>query len=166
MIAWGMLETQIDAAIGDLLAVDHTLQQSITANLGTKSKIEIFLSIFHTESAFFPEATLDQANKLGSDTATAAGVYRVWVAHGAPFRLTFPEDEEPEYELDKRKEWIWAKVTARKGGVKGSFAFFTKEIFDKHTESVKSLVMRWNEFRNAVHPRLGWIESIRREESE
>ncbi len=97
VIAWGMLETQIDAAIGDLLAVDHTLQQSITANLGTKSKIEIFLSIFHTESTFFPEATLDQANKLGSDTATAAGVYRVWVAHGAPFRLTFPEDEEPDY---------------------------------------------------------------------
>ena len=98
---------------------------SADVNLGTKSKIEIFLSAFHVNSSFFPAAMLDTVNKLGHDTATSAGVYRTWVVHGAPFRLMLDDAE-----VNHQKKWIWAKFAARKGGVKGSFAFFTKEIFD------------------------------------
>jgi hypothetical protein len=164
VIAWGLLEVQIDEAIGDLLCSSHSIQSSITANLGTKSKIEIFLSIFYTESDFFSETLLKQANKLGHDTATAAGVYRVWVAHGAPFNLKHDEDETTE--IDEQKQWIWAKMTARKGGVKGSFALFTKEIFDNHTTSVKDLVNQWNDLRKAMKPKLEIIDLARREGNE
>jgi hypothetical protein len=159
VIAWGLLEIQIDEAIGDILMLDPTLQSSITANLGTKSKVEIFLSAFHTEANFFPSLMLDQANKLGHDTATAAGVYRIWVAHGAPFRFNV---EEIDPEADEKKKWIWAKMNARKGGVKGSFAFFTKEIFEKQTESIKELITRWNDFRIKMASRLEAIERARR----
>jgi hypothetical protein len=161
VIAWGLLEIQIDEAIGDLLCSSHTLQSSITANLGTKSKIEIFLSIFHIESDFFPTDMLEKVNKLGHDTATAAGVYRVWVAHGAPFRFG---NEEIDQEDGESKEWIWAKFSARKGGVKGSMALFTKEIFDKYTDSVRDLITRWHELRITMSPRVGAIEYARKSE--
>jgi hypothetical protein len=161
VIAWGLLEIEIDAAIGDILTLSPPLQSSITANLGTKSKIEIFLSAFHTESNFFPALMLDQANKLGHDTATAAGVYRVWIAHGAPFRFNV---EEIDPEADEKKKWVWAKTSARKGGVGWSIAFFTKEIFEKNTESIKELITRWNDFRIKMAPRLEVLERVRMEE--
>ena len=166
VIAWGLLELQIDEAIGDIFDVEHTMQSSIVANLGTKSKIEIFLSAFHIESEFFPAPMLAEVNKLGHDTATAAGVYRVWVAHGQPFRMEpNSKDEDPVSEGAETFEpfWIWAKTHARKGGVMSSMARLTPEIFNNHTEAIKRLVDRWHSIRQRMARPLTVLRYVKRD---
>jgi hypothetical protein len=163
VIAWGLLELQIDEAIGDILGIDHPAQTCVTANLGTKSKIEIFLSTFDRESEMFPPGMLEEVNKLGHDTATAAGVYRVWVAHGRPFKISDPakdDEDNPEH------RWIWMKAKARKGGPGGSFSLLTPEIFQRYTESTKLLIDRWNSIRSRMERGLRILKHVRRDEED
>jgi hypothetical protein len=133
VIACGLLEGEVDEAIAEILGLEQTVANAVTANLGTKSKVEIFLSAFHHESTFFPPSLLEEVNKLGHDTATAAGVYRTWVNHGQPGHLNLSEDEGGNI------QWIWSKASARKGGVSHSVSALTPDVFNNHTAAIKLL---------------------------
>jgi hypothetical protein len=154
VIAWGVLEGEIDDAIKEILCLDTTTAGGVTANLGTKAKIEIFLSTFYHESELFPESLLETANKLGHDTASASGVYRNWVAHGRPILTA---DEKYEH-----LQWIWSQPAARKGGIKHSISALTPHIFDNHTIKVKSISERWHQLRISMRDGLEKLYFIRR----
>ena len=59
VIAWGVLERQIDDAIQDIYRFDFDLAWSITANLGTKSKVEIFQSAAHCLAEFLEPVSME-----------------------------------------------------------------------------------------------------------
>lgn len=53
-------------------------------------------------------------------------------------------------EDEKDLLWVWVKMHARKGGVSGSLARFTPEIFEEHTKSIKVIINRWHEVRKKM----------------
>jgi hypothetical protein len=140
IIAWNVLEREIDRAIEDLYDLDYDLAWSVTANLGTKSKLDIFQSGFHILSEFFHECDVETVNQLVVDTSDASGEIRNVIIHGQPHHL-----------LMKDETWdMWVKLRARKGGVRGPMFRVHKDKFDKDIETVKALIDRWNQPRVAM----------------
>ena len=45
VIAWSMLEQQVDYGIWDIIRVDDSHARSVTSNLGLKPKLEMFQSL-------------------------------------------------------------------------------------------------------------------------
>ncbi len=137
IIAWGVLEREIDQAIEDIYRLDSDLALSITANLGTKAKLEIFQSAIHCLDDVFGTTIVAVADKLVNDTTSTKDQYRNFFAHGQPFALDVSPDAP----------WAWVKLSARKGGVKGHVRRLTPEIADKATAATRSLIERWYALR-------------------
>src|SRR5690348_9340235 len=115
LISWNVLEREIDRAIEDLYDLDYDLAWSVTANLGTRAKLDIFQSAFHCLHEYFEDCSLELVDKLAADTAKASGEIRAFLVHGQPFKLQPTMEEKPGQELLD----IWVKIRGRKGGLKG-----------------------------------------------
>jgi hypothetical protein len=140
IIAWNILEQQLDFAIQEISRLDYDLAHSITANLGTKAKLDIFHSMSHSLQDVFKVAVLETVDRLVADTSTASGNLRNFIVHGQPFQLQL-EDGAIE---------IWAKFAARKGGVKGKCVRLSAAYADRETQSVKDLIERWIAIRKTL----------------
>jgi hypothetical protein len=142
IIAWNVLEREMDRAIEDLYDLDYDLAWSVTANLGTKSKLDIFQSGFHVLHEFFMDCDIESVNRLIRDTANASGEIRTLIVHGQPHHL-----------LMKDETWdMWVKFRAKKGGVRGPMFRLHQSKFDQDTEAIKALIERWNQVRKSMVP--------------
>jgi hypothetical protein len=157
IIAWNMLEREIDRAIEDLYELECDLAWSVTANLGTKAKLDIFQSAFHCLKEFFsgelpgcPAETLpaETADKLVSDTAGASGEMRTFLIHGHPMKLHPSVDPNAAVEM-----WdVWIKMRGRKGGVRGPMFRYGEQLPNEYTATVRGLIDRWHAIRQAMLP--------------
>ena len=82
IIAWGVLERQLDAAICVLFRIDPTLGLCVTANLGSKAKVDMLLSAIYMYAEALDEDEVDEAHALLRQVANLAGQFRNSLAHG------------------------------------------------------------------------------------
>lgn len=105
MISWGGLEHTIDHLFPVVFKIDPTLALCITANLGTKPKVEMLQSALAMISPILPpehvETILDGLNRA----MTLSSKYRNFVAHSRPIFTS---------EVDGTPFWIWGRYAARK----------------------------------------------------
>jgi hypothetical protein len=157
MIAWGILEREIDIAIAELYRLhnDLDLAACITANLGTKAKLEIFQSCAHCLTDFLKPARIEDIDALINDTAKASSKYRNFVAHGRPTYLDLggPDDM-----------WLWSRESARKGGPKLHITHFQAAYFDKAVGEIKKIHSRWNQLHADLQKGLKLFDVYRLDE--
>lgn len=146
IIAWAVLEQQLDFAIQEHAWLDHDLATSITANLGTKAKLDIYQSLSHCYRDLLNAQMLKEIDTLVSDTGNASGKLRNFIVHGQPFIMDLGEHGKRE---------IWAKQSARKGGVRMAVAQLTTEYVEDQTNEIKSLIERWTEMRTKTDREVG-----------
>lgn len=142
MLAWGILEREIDESIAAVYRLDTVASASITANLGTKAKLDICQAGIHTLKGEFDETPdiVAMIDELTNKTSAASANWRLMVAHGQPWLVEHPDGDM----------WILARSSARKGGVRMHIQHFTAESFIDALAGIKALVDRWFEFRLAV----------------
>lgn len=138
-LAWGVLEKEIDEAVAALYRLDHVMGASITANLGTKAKLEICQSAVHSlgEELWATPDIINTIDSLVNATSRASSEHRLMFAHGQPWAI----------EVDTGDRWFLLKSSARKGGVKMQGPDLSPDFFIGALEEAKSLVHRWFEFR-------------------
>jgi hypothetical protein len=145
IIAWAVLEQQLDLAICEGTRLDHDLATSITANLGTKAKLDIYQALAHCYRDLLGEL-LKTVDKLVSDTAKASGKLRNFVVHGQPFVLDLGEQGKRE---------IWGRQSARKGGVRVEIVGLTVGYVEDQTATIKELIERWIDVRTKADREIG-----------
>jgi hypothetical protein len=170
-IAWSVLDREIDDALRLVMRSDPHSAGCVTANLGSQAKLDIFLSLVHSlfhiadddceadqsermKSAMRAYQTRENAfvqevERLVGDTRKKAVEFRNWLAHGQPHLLK--ACEHLEY-------WVWAKQSARKGGVKVKLSKFTCEPFDAASADIRELVDRWHELAVGLPRRLEIVD--------
>ena len=103
IFAWGILERELDLGVAALFNVNPTLATCITANLGTKVKIDMLRSGFSMLKACLGDALAEEAIDTLNEIEKLTGAARTPVAHGQPLVFT---DEEGS-------GWVWARQQAR-----------------------------------------------------
>jgi len=104
LIAWGILETQLDSSASVFLHVDTTLSLCITANLGTMAKIDMLKAAISMQEGAFEDSTVDEAHGILNHISMLATRFRNTLAHGQP---TLWLDDEGDV-------WSWTRTSARK----------------------------------------------------
>lgn len=103
-VVWGRVELELDSLFPILFRIDPTQSLCLTANLGTKAKIDSLRSaLAMISSVLEPELVkeLDDSLKI---TQELADKYRNFLAHGQP----------QQFRGEEFGEWVWTKWTARK----------------------------------------------------
>jgi hypothetical protein len=143
IIAWNVLEQQMDFGIHEMTGLDHDLAGCVTANLGTKAKLDMYQALAHCMGDVIGRPMVAEINKLCGDTSNASGELRNFIIHGQPFQL----------ELKRGRREIWARFSARQGGLRGSFVRWNGKHIDGQVRTVKLLVERWEATRaKAIQP--------------
>ena len=140
VIAWNLLEQQIDFAIHEISGMDWDLAFCVTANLGTKAKLDIFHAMAHCLSDVLEPELMVTIDALVGDTGNASGRLRNFVIHGQPFQVALSDGNQP----------FWAKLSARKGGLRGPMIRFSPVYVTNQVETVKALYARWESARAAI----------------
>lgn len=155
VIAWGVLESQLDAIICQLLRVEFSTAAAVSANWPAQQKLNSIRSLAHTllrdddHPKFKWNTLVDDINKLAGKTSGAASKWRNVVAHGQPF----PVSKTPENDLvvgDTGIEdllHVWIHLGAGKGGVSGPMFHLSALTFDKARDDVRELVESWHAVR-------------------
>lgn len=160
VIAWSVLDRQIDDALRLVLRCSPEVGVCVSANLGAQAKLDIFLATTHTlfhvtndelgeeisdnyRNAMIAFARRENAfiadlEALVADTKTKAVEFRNWMAHGQPHLLVSHEG------CNESDHWIWVKSSARKGGVKLNVRKLTPEAFETASADIQQLVEKWN----------------------
>jgi hypothetical protein len=176
LISWSVLEREVDSALELVLRIDPQVALCVTANLGTKARLDIFKASVHSLWHSEPEeetaaqtsasakllqswieaknAFVGEADRLVHDTERMAGEFRNWMAHSQPLLLHFTDDEH---------HLMWGKFSARKGGVRGKIARLSPDRFDKATSEIRGLVERWHLLRQRLSRKVELLDEIERE---
>jgi hypothetical protein len=140
VIAWSMIEQQLDFAIHEISGMDWDLASCVTANLGTKAKLDIFHAMAHCLRDVLSPELLAMVDRLVADTGNASGRLRNFVIHGQPVQVELADGRAP----------FWAKLSARKGGLSGPMVRFSPVYVTEQVEAVKALFARWESARAAI----------------
>jgi hypothetical protein len=100
LLVWSILEIQLDSGIAALLCIDSTLGLTITANLGTKAKLDILHSIISMSGKLLDTALCDRGHTCLDKIADLSGRHRNTLAHGSVIRA--------------QDGWRWHRMSARK----------------------------------------------------
>lgn len=104
IVAWGIIERELDNMIAVLFNLDPTLSLCITSNLGTKAKIEIILSAASMLEPALGETLKNEIHSLANATSDHSGKNRNAIAHGQP----------AAYGVEgETRDWRWARTSAR-----------------------------------------------------
>jgi hypothetical protein len=106
IIAWGTLERELDLAFPVLLRIDPTLALCLTANLGTKAKLDILSSVITTTEEILPAKIIAKVRALISQIRNLSGSARNTVAHAQPWIFGYPDDAGSH-------EWLFTRLAAR-----------------------------------------------------
>lgn len=105
MINWGCLEHTIDLLFPIVFRIDPTLSLCISANLGTKAKIEMLQSALTMLSPILPLDQLSTIQECLKQALAYSTKHRNFIAHGRPI-FTTPVNGEIS--------WSWGRFAARK----------------------------------------------------
>jgi hypothetical protein len=142
LIAWNVLERQIDATIHDLLRAGRSTGLKVTANLAIRAKLDLAHALFEEVRDAQPflgmkKSTAERLDALVNETASANAEARIPIVHSQPTPIELEEGTFP----------FWIKWAARKGGIKGSGITFSAASVDAQTDKVRDLVARWHQIR-------------------
>jgi hypothetical protein len=140
IIAWNVLEQQVDFAIHEMTGLDHDLATCVTANLGTKAKLDMCQALAHCMGSVIGSSLLSEIDKLAGETANASGQLRNFIFHGQPFQFIAEQGSKD----------IWIKLSARKGGVRGPMVRLSSKYANDCVATTKDLVKRWEAVREKV----------------
>lgn len=132
--------------------------QAITANLGTKAKLDLFWALAHLNHGQTFIKDMAGLDKLVAETSNATGDIRTMVIHGGAELLGVTEDGADSDAIE-----IWAKWSARKGGIKGKIFMFTAGHFNAHTATIRALVERWHQLRQDLKEEVEFLHFSERE---
>ena len=104
IVAWGIIERELDNMIAALFNLDPTLSLCITSNLGTKSKLDIIRSAASMLEPALGETLNNEIHDLANATSDHSGKNRNVRAHGQP--AAYAIEEGP-------REWRWTRTSAR-----------------------------------------------------
>jgi hypothetical protein len=159
LIAWNLLEQELNFAIQISLRQDYTTGLAVTANLGTKAKIDMFQALAHQTADWVLDAAfLTKADALAAETGAASGNLRNFLFHGYPLHFDLSK---------KRSRLAWAKFAARKGGIRGHMMLIDAASIQKQTDTIRSLVERWTDLRRQISKAAeikDWADTERSEE--
>lgn len=99
MIEWAVLESQLDSGIAAVLCTDPTLALTITANAGTKSKLDILHSAISMSHELLDDGVCERAHSTLNRIADLSGKHRNTLAHGGALNI--------------ERGWWWSRVSAR-----------------------------------------------------
>jgi len=105
MVAWGRLESELDSLTPIVFRTDPTHATCITANLGSKAKVDMLRSGINMIAALLPPDLVEELNDSLVLVGELSGTYRNLLAHGQPWAVS--EGGEKTY-------WQWVRVSARK----------------------------------------------------
>jgi hypothetical protein len=145
VIAWGVLERELNISFPILFRVDPTLAGCIYSNLGTRAKLDILESGVDCLSLLLGSKHTKLAMKLLGRAGILNTKARNTIAHGI---------REPFYDEEtKTSEWILVRLISRK-----------KQSWIKHrenpahwrrlTKAVLALSKSWHRKNRAMHERL------------
>lgn len=137
IIAWNILEQQVDFAIHEMTGLDHDLASCVTANLGTKAKLDMCQALAHCMGNVIGPSLLSEIDKLAGETANASGQLRNFIFHGQPFQFI----------TERGSKDVWIKLSARKGGVRGPAVRLSSKYANDCVAATKDLVKRWEVVR-------------------
>ena len=100
IIVWSVLEDQLSSGMAVILMIDATLVLTITANLGTKAKIDMLHSAVSMSEDILDPTLVDRAHKILDVIADLAGKHRNTLAHGTILQLP--------------SGWRWSRTSARR----------------------------------------------------
>ena len=132
VLAWGVLELQIDLAIGAVYQLSFVPGMALTANLGTKAKLEICQAGIHVlYDRLTPSGDIRMTvDALVSKTSQLSTDIRLIIAHGYPVSLKMNDGSF--------ESWLLMKHSARKGGLKARGYELEPDPFDKAVDEVKN----------------------------
>ena len=133
IIAWAILEESLDGSIAAILMIDATLSLCITANLGTKGKIDLLRSAVSMSHEMLDDELVKDAHSALAEISTLSGEFRNSLIHGAPFCLA--SDKEGH-------EWRWGRTSARTF-MDFRSAPYTAERWQEATAKVKTTTKKW-----------------------
>jgi len=105
VVAWGILERELDNGFAILFKIDATLASCIYANLGTKAKLDILSSAFSMLEPAFEKEFVLEVHEVISLVREYSNKARNVLAHAQP--TIFGSDTEKPY-------WQFARSVARK----------------------------------------------------
>ena len=112
MIAWSWLETHLDSAYAHLFHVEEPLAFCLTANLGTRTKLDTISSTVVMLKSAFPEESLIHITNTINAIRNISGTGRNTLAHGLPFNANYLEPEETWDPLETPR-WALIRYSAR-----------------------------------------------------
>jgi hypothetical protein len=140
IIAWGALEREIDSAIHELMLTGLGTGALVTANLAIRAKLDLAHGLFEQlrggDDPIWRAISLDwerRFDKLINMTAKANAEARIPIVHSQPMAMRLEGGDRP----------FWVRMTARKGGLKGSGVTYSKEYLDLQTKGVIELIHEW-----------------------
>mgnify|MGYP001564243718 CR=1 FL=1 len=136
MITWGALERELDHGMSVVLDVHGPLALCVSANLGTKSKLDILRSAFFTFYCDHDCDAMDHIHALLDKIGDLSGRVRNTAAHGQPVFHPALGDNHPE-------RWTWARYSARKT-LNGRYDDFGDTAFwNAQTEAVREIIVEF-----------------------
>jgi hypothetical protein len=106
-LMWGYVEEHLDRLYPVLFRTDPTLAICITANLGTKAKVEIIQSALTMLSPLLPDEKVADLHETLDMVLEFSSKYRNMLAHGRP--VLHADDDD-----NKKTVWRWARFAARR----------------------------------------------------
>jgi hypothetical protein len=153
IITCGVLESWLDTGVETLFFIDPHLSDCITANLGTKAKIDMLKSGIGMHEDLLEPGTIKAARDALTLAGTLSGRYRNTLAHGQPTIVV----EEPGVLERPSGPWHWARTTAREylesiGGP------MTAKAWHSASNEVVGVVQQWHEALQAIRRELELID--------
>lgn len=140
IIAWGALEREIDQAIHELMLTNLSTGALVTANLAMRAKLDLVHALFEKLRAGddpiwrpISAAWEQRFDTLVNMSAKANAESRIPIVHSQPQAMRLESGDLP----------FWVRMTARKGGLRGSGVTYTKAYLDEQTANVIRLVHEW-----------------------
>lgn len=154
LIAWAIVEQQLDFTIHEITRLDWDLSHAIAANLGTKAKLDMIQALTHCMKEVLSPATVSEVDQVAAATGNATSEIRNFLIHGQPWQLTLPDGD-----VD-----FWAKFAARKFGVRGKGVTFTPDFIEAQTDEVKRLIDQWIAARASLQEHIDIWEMVKKTE--
>ena len=103
IVAWGLIERELDNMIAALFNLDPTLSLCIASNLGTKAKLDIIRSAASMLEPALGELLKNKIHDLANAISDHSGKNRNTLAHGQP----------SYYGVEGQQDWRWTRISAR-----------------------------------------------------
>lgn len=110
MVMWGVVEGELDILVTAIYRLDPTFSLTITANLGTKAKIEMLRSAFDLLRDPLGSDFVRDADGLFVEVSDLSTGTRNVIAHGRMYDFDGQETRSFRFSARKRLEMTWYEI--------------------------------------------------------